>query len=144
MCDSRSKPALNQRNGGKRTSPRWRRKAALNACHRLAVDRRQVGRIVARPGYLVAADESCDLFQVSRREFKRGGCEVFLQVLPTFGARNRNDVIPLVQQPGERDLARRGRFFLGELANKRRELHVLVKVFSLKAGVALGSPIIGR
>ena len=31
MCDSRSKPALNQRNGGKRTSPRWRRKAALNA-----------------------------------------------------------------------------------------------------------------
>jgi hypothetical protein len=60
----------------------------------------------------VTADESSDLFQVSRREFKRGGCEVFLQVLPTFGARNGNDVIPLVQQPGERDLARRGRFFL--------------------------------
>ena len=38
----------------------------------------------------------------------------------------------------------RGRFFLGELANKRRELHVLVEVFPLKARVALGSPIIGR
>ena len=45
-------------------------------------------------------------------QFKRGNREVFLQVLPTLGARNGNDVIPLVQQPGERDLARRGRFFL--------------------------------
>jgi hypothetical protein len=65
------------------------------SCDRLAVDRRQVDRIVARPGYLVAADESPDPFQVSRREFKRGGREVFLQVLPTLGARNGNDVIPL-------------------------------------------------
>src|ERR1700675_4194689 len=52
-----------------------------------------------------------------KEKLKGGGREVFLQVLPTLGARNGNDVIPLVQQPGERDLARRGRFFLGELAN---------------------------
>src|SRR5439155_20607095 len=61
---------------------------------------------------------------------------VFVQLLPSLAAGNRNDVLALVQQPGQRDLSRGDSPACGQLPHGRRSLHVGVEVLALVTRIA--------
>jgi len=58
---------------------------------------------------------------------------VFFQILTTLCAGNGNDVFTAREQPGQSELARRALLLLGDLADARDQIQILLEVFSLKA-----------
>src|SRR5581483_9924499 len=78
-----------------------------------------------------------DASQIINRQLHIQCADILLEILPPFGAGNGNDVIPLGQDPGERQLRRRAALLLSQLLNLGDEVEILLKVFSLEPrGVA--------
>src|SRR5215212_1165915 len=86
------------------------------SCPALAVDAAHVG--VTVPG----------------RQLYRRRSGILLQVLAPFSTGDRHDVLSLVQQPRQRELARLNALLLRYLPDSFDQLQVLLEVLALKAG----------
>src|SRR5215207_2453459 len=62
-----------------------------------------------------------------------GGRRVLLEVADRLGARDRRNVVALMEQPGERQLCRRGPSRAGELGQTRDRRQVAIAVLALEA-----------
>lgn len=79
------------------------------------------------------------LLRVSQIDIKR--TPVFLQILHFLSARNRNDVVALLQKPRDRQLRRATVLLLRQRCQLLDELDVLVTVLSLKTWEEAGAHV---
>src|SRR4051812_46741957 len=75
-----------------------------------------------------------DLVQIRAAELHLQGSDILLQVAPLLGPGDRNDVLPLRQQPGEGQLCRSALLAPRNLLHSGDQVEIPLKVFSLKAG----------
>src|SRR5688500_17201397 len=72
-------------------------------------------------------------FILRQRDIQRA--EVFLEELPALRSRDRNDVLALRQQPGERELRWRATLLAREVLDAAHQVEVLLEVLSLESGI---------
>jgi hypothetical protein len=65
-----------------------------------------------------------DTLQTLLREGDLSCGDVFLEVLAALGARDGDDIVPLMQEPGEGELSRRRVLLGGDLPDPVRQLQV--------------------
>ena len=74
-----------------------------------------------------------DTLQILLREGDLSRGDVFLEVLAALGARDGNDIVPLMQKLGEGELSPRRVLLGGDLPDPVRQLQVPPKVVASKA-----------
>jgi hypothetical protein len=83
-----------------------------------------------------AADRKCGVerrhFAWVERDLRSGG--IRFQVRSALGARNRNDIVALGEEPGQRELGRRAALRSRHLIQRRDQRKVPAKVVALEAG----------
>src|SRR3954463_8445791 len=120
MSYSRSPRALRSTTIGTRGMPR--NLAVDRAHHRFGVAQaRGLGQRLRDRAQLIAG------------QLHVGGRHVLLEVGAALGARDRDDVVALVQDPRERELARGHALAGGELLEPGDEVEVLLEVLALEA-----------
>src|SRR4028118_721375 len=102
------------------------------SCTALAVDAAHVG--VTVPGCHALRGGFVDAPQVLVRQLYLRRSGILLQVLAPFGTGDRHDVLSLVQQPRERELARRNALLVRYLPDLGYQLQVLLEVLAPEAG----------
>lgn len=93
------------------------------------------------PSNLSTFNKASDLglLRVSQIDIKRS--PVFLQIFHFLSARNRNDVVALLQKPCDRQLRRATVLLLRQGCQLLDELDILVTVLSLKAWEEAGAHV---
>jgi len=97
----------------------------------------------ARPGGGAGRNRRGEPRDVSRVEADRQRLRVLLEALLALGARNRNDIPSLGQEPGERELRGRAVLLLGDRLELAHQVEILREVRLLEARV-IAAPIVGR
>src|SRR5215217_1463653 len=101
------------------------------SCPALAVDAAHVR--VTIPGCHALRGGFVDARQVLVCQLYRRRSGILLQVLAPFSTGDRHDVLSLVKQPRERELARRNALLLRYLPDLVYQLQVLLEVLTLEA-----------
>ena len=79
--------------------------------------------------------ERLEPLQVIWGEGDPAGSDILLQVHPPLRARNGHDILPLRQQPGQRQLPCRDVLLFGQAAHLGHELQIALEVLSLEAWI---------
>src|SRR4051794_16068944 len=119
-----------------RTIPPPMRTSPILDAAPLAVDHGHRDRIVAGPGDLLRRERVVEDSHPVRAERNGSGGDVLLQVLDALGTGDRYGVLPLVEEPGDRDLARLDAERPRHLPHRLRGPHVGVEILPLVTGVA--------
>src|SRR5205814_333117 len=117
------------RDGGLAPDEEARYRQTYRSGRRLTVDgtHRSVGVARTRGG-----SQILELRHVGARHRHGEGADVFFDIFPPLGPRDRHDVVPFRKEPGERQLARRTALRACERFDPSHEVEVLLKILALK------------
>src|SRR5947207_4340690 len=108
-----------------------------------SVDLRHELLVVTGPGDLLWRERGVELRDFRRGEVESGRAHVLFEIAPPLRARDRDDVLPFVQQPRERDLRGRRAPARRELPDRRRGANSRVEILAGEPRIAAPEVALG-